>query len=101
MVEMFATLVALETLREQIFDSSPLLFVDSESVQGALVKGYSAREDLCELVGSFWKLALDVKVNLYIDRISTDANPADPPSRDRMDVGVKLGWRTVESKFPI
>ena len=101
MVEMFATLVALETFREQIFDSSPLLFVDSESVQGALVKGYSAREDLCELVGSFWKLALDVKVNLYIDRISTDANPADPPSRDRMDVGVKLGWRTVESKFPI
>ena len=101
MVEMFATLVALETFREQIFDSSPLLFVDSESVQGALVKGYSAREDLCELVGPFWKLALDVKVNLYIDRISTDANPADPPSRDRMDVGVKLGWRTVESKFPI
>ena len=101
MVEMFATLVALETFREQISDSSPLLFVDSESVQGALVKGYSAREDLCELVGSFWKLALDVKVNLYIDRISTDANPADPPSRDRMDVGVKLGWCTVESKFPI
>ena len=42
-----------------------------------------------------------MKVNLYIDRISTDANPADPPSRDRMDVGVKLGWCTVESKFPI
>ena len=102
MVEMFATLVALETFREQISDSSPLLFVDSESVQGALVKGYSAREDLCELVGSFLEIKLLTwKVNLYIDRISTDANPADPPSRDRMDVGVKLGWRTVESKFPI
>ena len=101
MVEMFATVVALETFREQIFDSSSLLFVDSESVPGALVKGYSAREDLCELVGSFWKLALDVKVNLFIDRISTDANPADPPSRDRLDVGVKLGWRTVEGRFPM
>ena len=100
MVELFATVVALETFREVLQNSSSLLFVDSESVQGALVKGYSAREDFCELVGSFWKLALDVKVNLYIDRISTDANPADPPSRDRMDVGVKLGWRTVESKFP-
>ena len=101
MVEMFATVVALETFRDQITDASVLLFVDSESVQGALVKGYSAREGLCELVGSFWKLALDVKVNLFIDRISTDANPADPPSRDRLDVGVKLGWRTVEGKFPI
>eukprot|EP00434_Breviolum_minutum_P005737 symbB.v1.2.005053.t1/scaffold291.1/size238869/18 len=99
MVEMFATVVALETLRE-VQNSSSLLFVDSESAQRALVKGSSAREDLCELVRSFWKLALGVKVNLYIDRISTDANPADPPSRDRMDVGVKLGWGTVESKFP-
>ena len=70
------------------------------AVQG-IVKGYSAREDLCELVGFFWKLALDVKVNLYIDRISTGANPGDPPSRDPTDVGIKLGWRTVESKFPI
>ena len=42
-----------------------------------------------------------MKVNLFIDRISTDANPADPPSRDRLDVGVKLGWRTVEGKFPV
>lgn len=33
MVELFATLVALETFRELICDSPPLLFVDSESWQ--------------------------------------------------------------------
>lgn len=37
MVEMFATVVALETFRE-VQNSFSLLFVDSESVQGALVK---------------------------------------------------------------
>ena len=60
MVELFATVVALQTFKPWISSSWSLLFVDSEPVQGALVKGYSAREDLCELVGVFWKLALDV-----------------------------------------
>ena len=62
MVELFTTVVALETLEVDL-KGSYLLFVDSESVQGglvkgALVKGYSAREDMCELVSVFWRCAL-------------------------------------------
>ena len=100
MVELFATIAALETFKSQLEGSSTLLFVDSEPVQGALVKGYSAREDMCELVSVFWRCALVLKTNLYIDRISTDANPADHPSRNRMEVGESLGWIEVEPKFP-
>ena len=97
MVELFATIVALETFKQELKGSSALLFVDSEPVQCALVK---AREDMCELVSVFWRCALALRANFYIDRISTDANPADHPSRDRMDVGKKLGWIEVEPKFP-
>ena len=100
MVELFATVVALQTFKPWISSSWSLLFVDSEPVQGALVKGYSAREDLCELVGVFWKLALDVHINLYIDRVPTDSNPADPPSRRRLDIGQSLGWDTIPAVFP-
>ena len=100
MVELFATIVALETFKQDLDGSSSLLFVDSESVQGALVKGYSAREDMCELVSLFWRAALGLRVNLYIDRISTDANPADHPSRNRMEVGRSLGWVEVAPRFP-
>ena len=100
MVELFATVVALQTFKPWISSSWSLLFVDSEPVQGALVKGYSAREDLCELVGVFWKLALDVHINLYIDRVPTDSNPADPPSRGRLDIGRSLGWDTISAVFP-
>lgn len=73
------TSVAIETFKEELEGSSALLFVDSESVQGALVKGYSAREDMCELVSVFWRCALTLRAHFYIDRISTDANPADHP----------------------
>ena len=100
MVELFATVVALQTFKPWISGSWSLLFVDSEPVQGALVKGYSAREGLCELVGVFWRLALDVRINLYIDRVPTDSNPADPPSRGRLDIGQSLGWDTIPAVFP-
>lgn len=100
MVELFATVVALKTFEDRLAGSWSLLLVDSEPVQGALVKGYSAREDVCELVGVFWKFALDLKVNLYVDRVPTDANPADPPSRDHMNIGDALGWKTVDPIFP-
>eukprot|EP00435_Cladocopium_sp_Y103_P072524 s271_g40.t1 len=43
MVELFATVVALATFKPWISNTWSLLFVDSEPVQGALVKGYSSR----------------------------------------------------------
>ena len=46
--------LTLKTFEAQLKGSWSLLLVDSEPVQGALVKGYSAREDVCELVGVFF-----------------------------------------------
>lgn len=100
MVEMFAVIVALKTFEEKLKGSWALLFVDSEPVQGALVKGYSAKEDLCELVGKFWDVAQRLKVYLYIDRVPTDANPSDPPSRDNVKIGEIAGWITTPAVFP-
>ena len=100
MVEMFAVVVALASFRDLITGSWILIFVDSEPVLGALVKGYSSKEDMCELTGVFWQLALEIRALAYLDRVSTDANPADPPSRNKMDVGTKLGWKSVRAVFP-
>ena len=88
MVELLAVVVALATFKDRLQRAWILLFVD----QGALVKGYSAKEDLCELVGVFWRLALESKICIYVDRVPTDSNPADAPSRDKMGVGTALGW---------
>jgi hypothetical protein len=51
MVELFAPVLTLHAMEELVRRKKLLLFVDSEAVEGALVKGYSSREDLSELVG--------------------------------------------------
>ena len=97
---MLAPMVALETFRDRIAGADVFIMIDSEAVEGALIKGYSSRSDICELVSVFWDLALKYRVRIFIDRISTDANPADWPSRDDLARGEAAGWVTVNVKFP-
>ena len=100
MVELAGAVVALETFKDYVQDSSVLLLVDAEAVEGALVKGYSSRADLCELVGKFWDLALKYNCSIYIDRVPTDANCADAPSRGKLQIGERLGWKTIQARWP-
>ena len=99
-IEMIAPILAIQTFRDHLRNKDVLLLIDSEAVEAALVKGYSSKEDLCELVEIFWELALEYRINFFIDRVSTDANPADWPSRDLLEIGESAGWETVVSSWP-
>ena len=100
MVELVGAVIAMETFREYLRGKSVILLVDAEAVEGALVKGYSARTDVCELIGKFWDLALELDCSIYIDRVSTDANCADNPSRNKLQIGEALGWKTISARWP-
>ena len=65
-----------------------------------MIKGYSSKEDLCRIISVFWDLAFQLSVRVFIDRVSTDANPADWPSRDKLHVGEAVGWQTVQVAWP-
>jgi len=81
MVELFAPPVVFDVLKNRLHSCRVLLFVDSEAAEGALIKGYSKFEDACELAGLFWHMAVRANAAVYVDRVSTDGNPADGPSR--------------------
>ena len=90
LVELFATIVAMEILKDLLQNSWSLLCLLTRNLFKELWSRATPTEqtcDMCELVGLFWQVALDLRINIYIDRVSTDANPADPPSRDRMEIG--------------
>lgn len=71
---MIAPILALAAFKERLRNTD-LILIDSESVEAALVKGYSSREDLCELISIFWDLVIKYEVRVFIDRVSTDAGP--------------------------
>ena len=105
MVELFAPNFAMHLFEEELKDKKVLRFVDSEPVEGALVKGCSSREDMSELIGKFWSQAARIRCNVYIDRVSTDANPADGPSRPmKPEPEPALGWvrtrKNWQCEFP-
>ena len=100
-VEMVAPIVALQTFKARLRNCDLILLIDSaEAVEGALIKGYSSREDLCELVSVFWDLVFELRIRVFIDRIATDANPADWPSRDDLETGEKAGWISINPEWP-
>jgi hypothetical protein len=101
LVELFAPVLALELMGEKLRGKKVLLFVDSEPVEGALVKGYSALEDMSELTRVFWEQAAKLEVLIYIDRVPTDSNPADLPSRKtKEDRYQNLGWVEASKSWP-
>jgi hypothetical protein len=99
-IEMLAPVVALSTFADRLVGADIFLFIDSESVEAALIKGYSSRSDMCEIITLFWDLALKLKARIFIDRVSTDANPADWPSRNKLWIGEAAGWSTVKATWP-
>ena len=84
---MVATIVALETFADQLLRTDLFNFTDSEVVEAALVKGYSRKEDICLLVSEFWNLVPRLRIRVFIERVATDSNPADAPSRDDFEHG--------------
>lgn len=99
-MEMLAPIVSLTTFGDRVQCADLTLLSDSEAVEGALLKGYSSKSDVCRLVSVFWDLVLECKARVFIDRISTDANPADWPSRGDLERGARAGWRTIEPVWP-
>ena len=100
MVEAIALPIAAATFAEALKDKMVLWMIDSDSVLGAMVKGYSDREDICSTAGIFWQQMREMGVDVYLDRIPTDGNLSDGPSRGFWATAMKAGWRIVPAVIP-
>jgi hypothetical protein len=96
LVELFAPVLALAACHDWVANKRTLVFIDSDSALGALVKGYSGRADICELTGLFWTLVRKLDALVYLDRVPTDMNPADLPSRGKVRQCIEMGWKRRE-----
>ena len=74
--------------------------VDSDLVRRAAIKGHSAFEDICSGITSFWEIIRGAGASVYLDRIPTDGNLSDGPSRAVWRSAGQCEWATVAAKIP-
>ena len=81
LVELIAPAAVFRAYPSLVANRRIVLLVDSEAAEGALVRGYSSLADMADATGLFWDLVRDAGASVWIDRVPTDANLADGPSR--------------------
>ena len=92
-VELLAVVTAIKTWGPELEGKRTIVLVDSESALGAAIKGYSAKSDISELVSELWKTISMYGMIVYFDRISTDANISDGPSRNQLTIAKDCDWQ--------
>ena len=85
MVELLATVSALEWVCPKAQGKRVTLLVDSEAIEAAIVKGTSSAADHLDLIAILWDVVTYWDVALYVSRVPTDSNPSDGASRGRFE----------------
>ena len=80
-------------------DKRVVALIDSDAALGAIVKGYSRKDDISDLVSILWETIARHNIIVYFDRVSTDANIGDGPSRDHWDVKTECDWETLHAEW--
>ena len=99
MIEALALPVAAETFKSLIKGKNGPWLVDSDPVLGAAIKGHSASEDICSGINAIWKIIRETEAQVYLDRIPTDGNLSDGPSRAAWDIAGQCEWATVTARI--
>ena len=86
MIELIASVVAVEHMAKAMAGKTALLFVDSEDQE--------------DLVSIFWDLILEADIGMYISRVPTDSNSSDGPSRGDLSELSRRGVSWVQPKVP-
>ena len=80
-LEVAAAFLGLATFRQQLHASLVVLFCDNRGQEGILRKGFSSAWDIAVLSGIFWELAALERVDVFVERVPSEENVADYPTR--------------------
>ena len=80
-IETAAVLLLLEVFFDELRDTDVRLFVDNIAAQGSLIRGFSRSLSQALLCGAVWSRVAKARVGLWVDRVESEANIADIPTR--------------------
>ena len=80
-LETLAVVLGMESFREQLRGKHVTIYTDNVGVQGALTRGSTKEPDHNEMVHLIWRRITCDQVGVWFDRVPTDDNIADGPTR--------------------
>ena len=100
-IESAAVVVLLESFPE-LTHGLWLHFIDNDASLGSFVKGSSSSIVLNSLAAKVHSICTARRLYLYMQRVETGANPADPPSRGAQPPAdpLRRGWDMCAAKYP-
>jgi hypothetical protein len=86
---------------EALWDDADVIhFGDNESANGVAIKGASRARDLSRLALILHARLASSATRLWIERVTSEGNIADEPSRDELGALEAMGASKIEFVFP-
>ena len=80
-LEMASAILLFATFPDSLSESDLVMYCDNTAQEGALAKGFSTAWDMAVVAGVFWELAGRIDCDVWIERVPSELNLADCPSR--------------------
>ena len=80
-MEMLAPLDLLRKAPRKFTDKRVNLYIDNDTASNTLIRGDFQGPVLAATIGAFWQKAEQLRLDVWIGRVATTANPADLPTR--------------------
>ena len=96
------TVVAMRyNLRHMLHRKKVIFFIDNEAARFALIKSVSGRSSMQSLASAFHRCDLSYECFHWIERVASQSNPADLPTRNGTDVLLKMTGGKYAGKVTI
>jgi len=94
-LEMLAIALGLSVFANELKGRKVIMFSDNKGAEGATRKGTAKAWDHCQIIHEIWTMALQSGIHLWLERVPTDDNVSDLPSRQEYSLLQEMGsvWR--------
>ncbi len=90
-LEALAVVLGLESFRELLKGKNVTIYTDNKAVEGDLTRGSSKQSDHNEMIHLIWRRFVCDKIGAWVERVPTDDNIADGPTREWLEAIVRMG----------